>query len=112
MQRVKSTPEYFDAEGMNVDQFEAVSKDGTKIPYFVFTPKGYKADGKNPTMLYGYGGIEVSMRPRYSATTGTSWVARGGVQNCYVIIFVKGAFVQFNSKSTLYRFRLLDEFLE
>ncbi|MDX2474096.1 MAG: prolyl oligopeptidase family serine peptidase, partial [Candidatus Krumholzibacteria bacterium] len=84
---VKSTPEYFDSEGMNVDQFEAVSKDGTKIPYFIFTPKGYKADGNNPTMLYGYGGFEVSMRPRYSATVGTSWVSRGGV---YVLANIRG----------------------
>ncbi len=84
---VKSTPEYFDSEGMNVDQFEAVSKDGTKIPYFIFTPKGYEADGKNPTMLYGYGGFEVSMRPRYSATVGTSWVNRGGV---YVLANIRG----------------------
>ncbi len=85
--RVKSMPEYFDATGMKVDQHEAVSKDGTKIPYFIFTPKGYRADGKNPTMLYGYGGFEVSLKPRYSATVGTSWVGRGGV---YVLANIRG----------------------
>lgn len=85
--QVKSTPEYFDTTGMKVDQYEAVSKDGTKIPYFIFMPKGFKADGTNPTMLYGYGGFEVSMKPRYSATTGTSWVERGGV---YVLANIRG----------------------
>ena len=85
--KVKSTPEFFDTEGMKVDQYEAKSADGTMIPYFIFTPKGYEADGKNPTMLYGYGGFEVSMRPRYSAATGTGWVARGGV---YVLANIRG----------------------
>ena len=44
---------------MQVPQYEATSKDGTKIPYFVVTPKGFKADGTAPTLLYGYGGFEV-----------------------------------------------------
>ncbi len=87
LQKIKSTPEYFDTTGMKVDQYEATSKDGTKIPYFIFMPKGYKADGKNPTLLYGYGGFEVSMRPRYSATVGNSWVNRGGV---YVLANIRG----------------------
>jgi len=85
--RIKSTPEYFETDGMKVEQFEATSADGTKIPYFAFTPKGFKADGKNPTMLYGYGGFEVSMKPFYSATVGTSWVVRGGV---YVLANIRG----------------------
>jgi prolyl oligopeptidase len=87
LEKAKSSPEYFDTAGMNVDQFEAVSKDGTKIPYFIFTPDGYKANGKNPTLLYGYGGFEISMRPNYSATIGTSWVSRGGV---YVLANIRG----------------------
>jgi prolyl oligopeptidase len=84
---VQSAPEFFDAAGMTVDQYEAKSPDGTMIPYFIFMPKDFKADGKNPTMLYGYGGFEVSMRPRYSAATGTSWVERGGV---YVLANIRG----------------------
>ena len=47
---------------MKVEQHEATSADGTKIPYFIFTPKGFKANGKNPTLLYGYGGFEISQR--------------------------------------------------
>ncbi len=85
--QVKSMPAYFDTDGMQVDQYEAVSKDGTRIPYFIFMPKGYRADGANPTMLYGYGGFEISLKPRYSATVGTSWVGRGGV---YVLANIRG----------------------
>ena len=77
--KVKSQPAFFDAAGVKTEQFEAVSKDGTKIPYFVVTPKGFKADGTAPTLLYGYGGFEVSEVPRYSGTIGTAWIARGGV---------------------------------
>ena len=86
-ERIKSTPEFFDAEGMTVAQHEAVSADGTKIPYFIVMPRGYEADGENPTMLYGYGGFEVSMKPNYSAATGSQWVERGGV---YVLANIRG----------------------
>lgn len=87
LQRVRNTPEYFDTAGMKMDQYEATSADGTKIPYFIFTPKGFTPNGKNPTMLYGYGGFQISMRPRYSAAIGTSWVGRGGV---YVLANIRG----------------------
>jgi prolyl oligopeptidase len=85
--KIKSTPDYFDTKGMKVDQYEAVSRDGTSIPYFIFMPKGFKANGTNPTMLYGYGGFEISMRPNYSGTVGSSWVERGGV---YVLANIRG----------------------
>ncbi len=85
--QVKSTPAFFNSAGMKVDQYEAVSKDGTKIPYFIFMPKGYTANGKNPTLLYGYGGFEISMRPNYSGSTGSAWVERGGV---YVLANIRG----------------------
>jgi len=85
--RIKSTPAYFDAAGMSVDQYEATSADGTKIPYFIFMPKGFEANGSYPTMLYGYGGFEISMRPSYSGTVGSSWVGRGGV---YVLANIRG----------------------
>jgi prolyl oligopeptidase len=86
-QRIKSTPEYFATDGMKVDQYEAASADGTKIPYFIVMPKGFEANGKNPTMLYGYGGFEISMMPRYSGATGSAWVERGGV---YVLANIRG----------------------
>ena len=46
---VKSSPAWFDSDGMTVVQYEATSKDGVRIPYFVFLPRGFKADGANPT---------------------------------------------------------------
>src|SRR5690606_37601563 len=55
------------------------SKDGTKIPYFQVMRKDAKADGKNPTILYGYGGFEVSQVPSYSGFVGNGWLAKGGV---------------------------------
>jgi prolyl oligopeptidase len=84
---VKSSPAWFDANGMTVTQYEAASKDGTKIPYFVFMPKGFKADSTSPTVLYAYGGFENSMVPRYSGDLGSAWVARGGV---YVLANIRG----------------------
>jgi prolyl oligopeptidase len=76
---LKSRPAFFDAEGVRVEQAFATSKDGTRVPYFVVWPKGAKADGSNPTLLYGYGGFEVSLQPWYSAGLGTAWYSQGGV---------------------------------
>ncbi|MEE8367381.1 MAG: prolyl oligopeptidase family serine peptidase [Thermoanaerobaculia bacterium] len=86
-EKVKSAPSWFDATGMTVVQYEATSLDGTKIPYFVFMPAGFEADGNNPTLLTAYGGFEVARVPRYSGRIGTSWVARGGV---YVLANIRG----------------------
>jgi prolyl oligopeptidase len=72
---------------MTVKQYEATSADGTKIPYFVLLPKGFVADGTNPTLLTGYGGFEISMVPRYSGMVGTAWGARGGV---YALAHIRG----------------------
>ncbi|MEZ4387106.1 MAG: prolyl oligopeptidase family serine peptidase [Candidatus Krumholzibacteriia bacterium] len=85
--QVKTSPAFFDATGMTVAQYEARSADGTMVPYFVMMPKGFQADGQNPTLLYGYGGFEVSMLPTYQATTGKAWVERGGV---YVLANIRG----------------------
>ena len=85
--RVKSMPAFFDATGVKTEQFEATSKDGTKIPYSVVTPKRFKADGTAPALLYAYGGFEQSMVPHYSGTIGTAWLARGGV---YIVANIRG----------------------
>lgn len=84
---VKSLPAKFDATGMTVDQFEATSADGTKIPYFVVHKDAMALDGSNPTLLYGYGGFQSSLLPGYSATVGKLWLERGGV---YVIANTRG----------------------
>ncbi|MGI9153634.1 MAG: prolyl oligopeptidase family serine peptidase, partial [Rubrivivax sp.] len=79
LERLKARPSAFDATGMRAEQRFATSKDGTRIPYFVVWPKGAQADGRNPTLLYGYGGFEVSLQPWYSGVFGNAWTARGGV---------------------------------
>ena len=76
---LKARPAFFDASGMRVEQLFATSKDGTRVPYFVVWPRGARADGENPTLLYGYGGFRVPQLPWYSAGFGTAWYARGGV---------------------------------
>jgi len=73
---VKSLPSRFDAGGLKTVQYEAVSTDGTKIPYFVV--HGANRNGPAPTLLYGYGGFEVSQTPWYWATAGRLWLAHGG----------------------------------
>jgi len=78
-QTLKARPAFFDASGQRVEQRFAKSKDGTRVPYFIVWPKGATADGNNPTLLYGYGGFEVSQQPWYSAGFGTAWYAQGGV---------------------------------
>ncbi|MBI1406712.1 MAG: prolyl oligopeptidase family serine peptidase [Caulobacter sp.] len=85
--KLKAAPAKFDASNDVVEQFEATSKDGTKIPYFVVRPKDLKYDGQAPTLLYGYGGFEVSMTPGYSGTVGKLWLERGGV---YVVANIRG----------------------
>ncbi|MEN6576239.1 MAG: prolyl oligopeptidase family serine peptidase [Phycisphaerales bacterium] len=87
MRAIKSLPHFFDANGLTTEQFQATSRDGAQIPYFVVRPKEMKTDGANPTLLYGYGGFEIDMLPSYSATTGTCWLAQGGV---YVLANIRG----------------------
>lgn len=84
---LKARPAFYDAAGMRVEQQFATSKDGTKVPYFVVWPKDAKADGDNPTLLYGYGGFEVSMNPAYSGAQGRAWTTQGGV---YVQANIRG----------------------
>ncbi len=84
---VKSLPARFDASRDQVDQFEATSTDGTRIPYFVVHPRAMKLDGANPTILYAYGGFQVSMTPAYSASIGRLWLERGGV---FVLANIRG----------------------
>jgi len=76
---VRVSPARFDASRFTVDQFEATSSDGTKIPYFVVRAKAMKLDGQNPTILFGYGGFEVSKPPAYIAEMGKLWLENGGV---------------------------------
>ncbi|MCA8950051.1 MAG: S9 family peptidase [Planctomycetes bacterium] len=77
--QLKSLPAFFDADGLTVEQAEATSKDGTRIPYFLVHRRDLEPNGENPALLYGYGGFEISMTPNYGAVTGAAWLERGGV---------------------------------
>jgi prolyl oligopeptidase len=86
-EKLKSLPAYFNAEGLEISQHEAKSKDGTMVPYFQVSRKGMTLNRSAPTLLYGYGGFEVSMLPNYSAGVGSAWLERGGV---YVLANIRG----------------------
>ncbi len=85
--KVKSLPEWFDTSEMVAEQFFATSADGTQVPYFVVRNKNIELDGSNPTLLYGYGGFEISLNPSYSALRGKLWLENGGV---YVLANIRG----------------------
>ena len=87
LQQIKQLPAIFQAGGLEAHQFEARSKDGTRIPYFIVQRAGMTMDGTNPTLLYAYGGFQASMLPWYSGITGSSWLERGGV---YVLANIRG----------------------
>ena len=84
---LKTSPAYFDPAGASVEQYEATSKDGTKIPYFIVKPEGMKADGSTATLLTGYGGFQVPRLPGYLGSTGKLWVEKGGA---YVLANMRG----------------------
>ena len=84
---VKKQPGYFDYENVEVHQNFVKSPDGTLIPYFLVHKKGIKLDGKNPTILYGYGGFEVSLKAHFNNVLGKVWLDKGGV---YVLANIRG----------------------
>ena len=90
-ERLKALPDMFDATGMRAEQLFATSADGTRVPYFVVWPKNgdgsVSSGGPRPALLYGYGGFEISLQPRYSALSGSAWLERGGV---YVVANIRG----------------------
>lgn len=86
-QAVQSLPERFPGEGLVREQCWATSADGTPVPYFMVRPESLPWDGSTPTVLYGYGGFEVSLLPAYLTLAGPSWLARGGV---YVQANIRG----------------------
>ena len=87
VETLKSLPGKFDASGLKVEQYFATSKDGTKVPYFVVHKADMVLDGSTPTLLYGYGGFQVSMNPSYSPVTGRLWLEQGGA---YVLANIRG----------------------
>lgn len=107
---LKTLPPQFDASNLVEKQYMATSEDGTQvmasicldridtsifvigpirqIPYFLICDKDLVLDGTNPTILYGYGGFEISMTPAYSALMGSSWLNEK--THCYVMANIRG----------------------
>ena len=83
----KSQKPQFDASSDVVEQFEATSKDGTKVPYFVVHRKDMRYDGSNPTLLTAYGGFQIANTPSYSPVNGKLWLEHGGV---FVLANIRG----------------------
>ena len=83
----KTLPAKFDAAPLKVEQLEATSSDGTKIPYFVVHRKDIAYNGSTPTLMSAYGGFQVSSTPYYSALTGKLWLERGGA---FVVANIRG----------------------
>jgi len=83
----QSLPAYFDGSNLEVKQYKATSKDGTMVPYFMVSRKDLKMDGTNPTLVYAYGGFELSQSPFYWGAIGVSWLDKGGV---FVLANIRG----------------------
>jgi prolyl oligopeptidase len=83
---IRAAPARFDASGHVVEQYEARSSDGVKVPYFVVRPKG-RPDPATPTQMFGYGGFQISYPPVYRPELGKLWLERGGA---YVIANIRG----------------------
>jgi prolyl oligopeptidase len=83
----KTLPAQFDASNLVVEQLQATSTDGTKVPYFIVRSKHIKYDGSNPTLMTAYGGFQVSETPRYSGIIGKLWLERGGI---FVLANIRG----------------------
>jgi prolyl oligopeptidase len=73
---IRSSPSFFNESDYEVQQHFAVSKDGTRVPYFQVASKELVLDGQNPTQLSGYGGFEISRTPAYSGAIGRAWLER------------------------------------
>lgn len=84
---LKHAPAFFDADDLVAEQHFATSQDGTRVPYFVVRPRDLALDGTAPTLLYGYGGFEISLTPGYAAALGRAWLTRGGV---YAVANIRG----------------------
>ena len=87
LEALKTMPAFFDPSKHAVEQHFATSRDGTQVPYFIVRAKDIKFDGSHPTLLYGYGGFEVSLTPGYSGGVGMGWLEKGGV---YAVANIRG----------------------
>lgn len=87
LQKVMQSPKRFNSKGLVAHQYKTKSSDGTLIPYFIIHKKDIILNGKNPTLLYGYGGFEYALTPHYLGAAGKVWLEKGGV---YVLSNIRG----------------------
>lgn len=87
IESLKAAPARFDTDGLVVEQLLATSADGTEIPHFIVRRADVACDGSTPTLLYGYGGFQVSLNPGYSGVIGRNWLEQGGA---YVLANIRG----------------------
>lgn len=87
MQFLERAKPRFDSSPLEVKQYFAVSRDGTRIPYYQVSKKGLELNSENPTLLNAYGGFEISETPFYSYGLGLSWLSDGGV---FVLANIRG----------------------
>jgi prolyl oligopeptidase len=87
VREVRTLPDQYSAEGLVVEQHQANSPDGTRVPYFVVRAENAPMDGTNPTLLTAYGGFQISSTPSYLGPFGKGWVEGGGV---YVLANIRG----------------------
>lgn len=85
LRQTATAPAYFGTEGMRSELLEAISEDGTRVPYHIVFPKTW-AKGELPVLMYGYGGFEAPLSPYYSGTNGI-WLEQGGA---YVQAYIRG----------------------
>ena len=85
--KIKSLKEKFDPDKYRVEQLYATSADGTQIPYFQVSNVSMEKNSSNPTLLYGYGGFQISLTPSYLGSFARQWLDNGGV---YVIANIRG----------------------
>lgn len=86
-EQLKQLSAQFDASGLSISQHFATSQDGTLVPYFMVAPEALPLDGSTPTLLYGYGGFEISLTPGYNPGVGRAWLEAGRV---YVVANIRG----------------------
>ncbi|AMA59873.1 prolyl oligopeptidase family serine peptidase [Bradyrhizobium sp. CCGE-LA001] len=87
LEMLKTSPPNFDASSHVVEQFEAISPDGTLIPYFLVRPKNARPGQPIPTLLTGYGGFQAPLLPSYVGPIGRLWLEQG---NAYVVANLRG----------------------
>lgn len=88
LEKLRTTPARFETKGMKVETRTAISRDGTRVPYFLVLPKSVdRKSGRTPTLIYAYGGFEIPSLPSYLGPLGKVWLEKGGA---YVLANIRG----------------------